>query len=583
MTQDDAQANATSTETATAEATPAKPPSKVEEIKDASNGLAGRIEEVYESDATHFDEAEYQLLKFHGSYQQDNRDSRVERKRAKLDKEWSFMVRARIPGGRMTATQYLAFDAIAGECSNGTLRLTSRQSIQYHGVGKENLKRLIRWTNDVRLSTISACGDVNRNTMCCPVSDLDWRAGLGLEALCNAIADHFTPHSTAYWEIWCDGERWGEPVTPNREEPIYGKHYLPRKFKMAVTVPEDNCVDAYTQDISAEAVHKDGKLLAWDLIVGGGMGYSHSAEATKPLIGKRLVRVAPEDALAVIETIVKIQRDYGDRADRKHARMKYVMDERGPEWFRAQIAERMGREFPEAGPAPEYKVLDHLGWNDANDGTLFVGVHIPGGRIKDFEGGQWRTGLRAIVERFQPGVRLTAKQDIILTGIAPADKAAVQAMLDAHGLFTDAGVPMLQRLSMACVALPTCGLALAESERYMPTLLTQLRDRGLGDAPVEIRMTGCPNSCVRTPMAEIGIVGRGPRKYAVYLGGDQGGTRLAYLYEETVTDEALPGMIEGLVNAWRADTQQGVSFGAWSAQQGRAALQGRLAAGNAAS
>ena len=567
MTQDDGQAK----------------PSKVEEIKDASNGLAGRIEEVYNSDATHFDEAEYQLLKFHGSYQQDNRDSRVERRRAKLDKEWMFMVRARIPGGRMTAPQYLAFDEIAEVCANGTLRLTSRQSIQYHGVGKENLKNLIRRANDARLSTISACGDVNRNTMCCPVSDLDWRTGLGLEKLCDQIADHFTPHSTAYWEIWCDGEKWGEPITPTREEPIYGKHYLPRKFKMAVIVPEDNCVDAYTQDITAEAVHDGKNLLAWDLIVGGGMGFSHSAETTKPLLGQRLLRVPPEQVIAVIETIVKIQRDHGDRTDRKHARMKYLMDERGPDWFRAQIFERMGCEFPPAGPMPEYKVQDHIGWNEAHDGSLFLGVHIPGGRIKDFEGGQWRTGLRAIVERFQPGIRLTAKQDIVLTDIKPEDRNAVQAMVDAHGLKTDVGVPMLQRLSMACVALPTCGLALAESERYMPTLLEELNARGLGDAPVEIRMTGCPNSCVRSPMAEIGIVGRGPRKYAVYLGGDQGGTRLAYLFEETVPDENLPPMIETLINAWRRETNQGVSFGAWSVAQGREALQALVAAGNPAS
>lgn len=559
-------------------------PSKVEEIKDASNGLAGRIEEVYNSDATHFDEAEYQLLKFHGSYQQDNRDSRVERRRQKLDKEWMFMVRARIPGGRMTALQYLAFDEIADVCANGTLRLTSRQAIQYHGVGKENLKNLIRRTNDARLSTISACGDVNRNSMCCPVSDLDWRVGLGLEKLTNQIADHFTPHSTAYWEIWCDGERWGEPVVPNREEPIYGKHYLPRKFKMSVIVPEDNCVDAYTQDISAEAVHDGKNLLAWDILAGGGMGFSHSAEATKPLLAKRLVRVAPEDAIAVIETIVKIQRDHGDRSDRKHARMKYLMDERGPDWFRAQIFERLGREFAEAGPMPAYKVLDHLGWHEANDGSLFVGIHIPGGRIKDFEGGQWRTGLRKIVERFGVNLRLTAKQDIVLTDIKPADRDAIQGMIDDHALKTDAGIPMLQRLSLACVALPTCGLALAESERYMPSLLEELRQRGLGDAPVEIRMTGCPNSCVRTPVAEIGIVGRGPRKYAVYLGGDQGGTRLAYLFEETVPDEQLAPMIETLINAWRgSEAAQGVSFGQWTADQGREALQALTRTANAAS
>ncbi|HOR28544.1 MAG TPA: NADPH-dependent assimilatory sulfite reductase hemoprotein subunit [Candidatus Sumerlaeota bacterium] len=547
--------------------------SKVEFIKENSDGLRGTIEEVLNSDASHFEENDLQLLKFHGSYQQDDRDLRAERRKAKLDKAWIFMVRAKIPGGRVTAEQFLDMLDLGCKVGNGSIRITSRQGIQFHGVGKENLRYTIRRINQTALSTLGACGDVNRNVMCCGLVDQDWRRSLGMEQLCLQVADHFTPHATGYWEIWCDGERFGQKVEHTTHEPIYGARYMPRKFKIAVTVPEDNCVDVYTNDLGVEVVHHNGRVMAYDLIVGGGMGFAHGNEATYPRLGTRMVRVTPAELLEALETVLKIQRDYGDRSDRKHARLKYVVEQRGAEWFRDEMRRRTGRNYPEAGPLPPYKVLDHLGWEQRFDGRWNVGIHIDDGRVRDRDGAPLMTGLRRIVERFRPQVRMTPRQDVVLVGIDEKDRPEIQRLLDEHGLETDAGLKRMRRLSMACVALPTCGLALAESERYMPSLLRQLDALGVGDEPVEIRMTGCPNSCVRSPLAEIGVVGRGPGKYALYLGGNQEGTRLAFPFLERVDDTQLAQVIFRLIDAWRRETGRAASFGDWSTQKGCQALE----------
>jgi sulfite reductase beta subunit-like hemoprotein len=546
---------------------------KVETIKTESNGLAGAIADSLASAATHFDDAEIQLIKFHGSYQQDNRDLRAERRKQGLDKAWSYMVRCRIPGGRVTRDQYLALDRLGEDYSHDrSLRLTSRQGVQYHGIGRERLKQLVRAINDTRLTTLGACGDVNRNVMACGVGDLDWRSKLDLSGLAAKLANHFAPRSTAYWEIWCDGEKWGERVTPNRDEPIYGRTYMPRKFKMAVAVPEDNDVDLYTQDIGWEIVHENGNLKAFDVIVGGGMGYSHGKQQTYPRLGERAVRIAPAKLLEVAEAIVGIQRDNGDRTDRAHARLKYVMAERGLDWFKAELFKRLGRELPDAGPMPQYKIDDHLGWHESPDGAVYVGVHIANGRVIDRDAAAMKTGLRKAVEAHVETVCITPRQNVVLKLVSPDRRAEVGRILDDHGLATNGTISRLNRLAMACVALPTCGLALAESERYLPGLIAELERAGVGDAPVEIRMTGCPNSCVRTPTAEIAIVGRGPRKYALYVGGNQQGTRLATLLKETVTDEQLAPIIESLIVAWRGRTGGAASFGDWAHSQGMQAL-----------
>lgn len=545
-----------------------KKPSQVEEIKIASNGLAGSIPETLASGASHFAEEDSILLKFHGSYQGDNRDLRAERKRQGLDRAWEFMIRLKLPGGRITPEQYLAMDELTA-LSADNMRLTSRQSIQFHHIPMTRLKEAIGRINDQRLTTLGACGDINRNVMCCPLAD----AGLGLQELAAGLAAEFAPQSTAYWEIWCDGQRWGEPVTPSREEPFYGKAYLPRKFKIGVGTPDDNCIDLLSQDLAFEAVHEGSRLVAWDLLAGGGMAFTFGVAATFPRLASRIARVAPGDALAVVTAVIAIQRDNGDRSNRKHARLKYLIEERGAEWLRAEVEKRIGKALAPAGPAPRYRVDDHLGWRELPGGTLSVGVFVPNGRIDDRPEAARRTGLREVVRRFAPRILITPKADIVFAGLRPQDRAEVEAILAGHGLQIEEGLSPLRRIASACVALPTCNLALAESERQLPLLLDRLEALGLGGAPVEIRMSGCANSCVRTTLGEIGLVGRAPGKYAMYLGGSQLGTRLAYLFEPSVDKDALAPRIARLIGLWRAQAgASGQSFGDWAAAQGKEAL-----------
>jgi sulfite reductase (ferredoxin) len=552
--------------------------SKVEDQKRQSDGLAGNIGEFLAGDATHMDDFGYQILKFHGSYQQDNRDTRTERRRQKLDKDWIYMVRAKIPAGRMTADQYRAMDDLATKFTYGSVRLTSRQGIQFHGVGRENLKNLIAAINDCGLTTLGACGDVNRNSMACPVCDLDHRATLGMDALTRKLAEHFAPRSTAYWEIWCDGARLGQKLEPKRDEPIYGKTYLPRKFKIGVAAPEDNCIDIYTQDIGIEAVHENGRLLACDVLVGGGMGFTMSKEETYPKLAVRLVRCPPEEVVQVTEAIVTIQRDFGNRENRHHARLKYTLEDMGVDAFRSELFRRIGHELPHAGPAPGYQVQDHLGWHRANDGSWYLGIRVQNGRIVDTAGSRLKSGLRALTERFGREVRITPQQNLVLTGIDEADKSAVELVCAEFDIPMIETMTPLRRRSMACPALPTCGLALAESERAIPAILERLEELGSGKHQIEFRMTGCPNSCVRTPTAELGVVGRGPGKYAIYAGGSPQGTRLAAQIEEKVELEQLPDMLHRLIQAWLADTNGDESFGDWGHRVGQARLKAVAAA-----
>lgn len=547
--------------------------SKVEEQKLASEGLAGNLAEFLSGAESHMDDYGYQILKHHGSYQQDNRDTRTERRRQKLDKDWIFMVRAKIPGGRMTRAQYLALDEIARRYTYGSLRATSRQGIQFHGIGRDNLKNLIAAINACGLTTLGACGDVNRNSMTCPVCDLDHRSSLNMDGLTAQIAEHFAPRSSAYWEIWCDGERLGRPVPHNREEPIYGKVYLPRKFKVGVAVPEDNCIDLYTQDVGLEVVHQGGEVLAYDVLVGGGMGFTMSKEETYPRLAVRLVRCAPEEVLEVTEAIVKIQRDFGNREHRHHARLKYTLEDMGVDAFRAELFRRLGRELPPAGPAPAYRVEDHLGWQRTKDGDAYLGIRVQNGRIDDTEAARIRTGLRTLVERFAHEVRLTAHQNLVLVGLKESDRAEIERTCGEHGIALIENLSPLRRRSMACPALPTCGLALAESERAIPTILEKLEALGSGGHQIEFRMTGCPNSCVRTPTAELGVVGRGPGKYAIYAGGSAEGTRLAAQVDEKVEFEDLPAMLHRLIQAWQGEAPD-VSFGDWSHRAGVEHLRG---------
>lgn len=551
--------------------------SHVEEIKLANPGLGGvLLEEVPDlSRPSLSDDAEV-LLKTHGSYQQDDRDQRQARKKSGQDRAWQFMVRTRAPGGRMSAEQYLLADELATSYANGTLRITTRQGLQFHGVGRANLKPLIKALNERLVTTYAACGDVARNVVTCPVADLLPGHNYSLQAVAQQINDHFIPESTAYYELWLDGEKVladGKKikVAPSRSESFYGPTYMPRKHKMAIGLPHDNCVDLFTHDLALEAVTDGAALRGFNLVAGGGLGSTHGKAETFPRLGDRVGFLPPEQALQVIEVASAIYRDEGDRTNRKHARLKYVLEERGVAWFRDELARRLGWALGDPAQVGAYASHDHLGWHAQADGDWLVGVWVASGRVKDEGAQRVRAGLRAIVELTGAEVRLTAQQNIVLARIAPADRPQVEALLAAHGIATaegEAGLTTLRRHALACPALPTCGLAVAEAERYLPTLLGALEERGLGDAQVSLRLSGCPNSCSRPPSAEIGIIGRSLGLYNLYVGGSPAGTRLARLYRAGVKAAELPDVLGQLLERWRAEGDVNEPFGDWATRVG---------------
>lgn len=545
-----------------------KGPSKVEQIKAASAGLMGPLAEELAAPTENISEEAIQLIKFHGIYQQDDRDQRAERRREGRERAYQFMVRTKFPGGRLTAEQYLLADELADRHGNGTLRVTTRQDFQFHGVGKSNLQRLVRALNERWVTTYGGCGDIARNTMTCPVADLLPGGGFDFQALARRVSERFLAESTAYYELWCDGERYmvdGERmrVEPRRNESFYGSTYLPRKHKMGIGLPRDNCIDLFTHDLALETVVAlDGAVVGFNLVAGGGLGSSHGIKTTFPRLGSRIAFVPPAEAVAAMEAGTAIYRDYGDRTDRKHARLKYVLEERGVAWFRAEVERYLGHALPDPAPVVEYGVDDHLGWQRQADGCWMVGVWVENGRIKDTPNRHWKSGLREIVERFGPELRLTPHQNLVLTNLAEASRPAVAALLARHGLDVgDGTLSSLRRYAMACPALPTCGLAVAESERFLPDLLAELERRGYGGERVWVRMSGCPNACSRPPTAEVGIVGRSLRLYTLYVGGSFEGTRLTRLYKDDVRAEALADELAGLLDLWRAERQPGEAFG----------------------
>ena len=544
--------------------------SKVERIKKDSNYLHGQITEQLQQDTARFTEDQVQLLKFHGTYQQEDRDQRSARRTAGAEKAYQFMIRARIPGGYLTAEQYLAEDKLAERYANGTLRLTTRQSIQLHGVLKGDLHATIHDINVAQLSTLAACGDVNRNVMACPAPHAS-RTHAKVHEVTQQIAMHLAPRTKAYHEIWVDGEKIETGADEIVEEPIYGATYLPRKFKIGVAFPDDNCIDVYTQDIglvahlAGEHGSEDEHLEGFTLLLGGGMGMTHGKADTYPHLALPLCDVTPEEVLEVVETIVTVQRDYGDRTNRKHARMKYVVAERGIPWFRAEVESRLGRSLRDPREISWSEVEDHLGWHQQGAGRWFVGLYVENGRVKDFGETRLRQGLRAVVGEFRPGVRLTAQQNILLTDITEEQRPAIEARLAEYGISSDPNTLGLSRLAMACPALPTCGQALAEAERVSPSLVSQveedLRALGLEGEPISIRMTGCPNGCARPYMGDIGIVGRTKDIYNVYIGGDQPNTRLNTLYATMVRFSDLAATIYPLLEIWREERAPGEKFG----------------------
>ncbi|HEX2841094.1 NADPH-dependent assimilatory sulfite reductase hemoprotein subunit [Hyphomicrobium sp.] len=541
--------------------------SKNEFLKEESHFLRGTIADGLshvETGAIADDDT--QLIKFHGSYMQDDRDVRGERAKKKLEKAFSFMIRLRLPGGLVSPDQWLKLDDIAGTYANGSLRLTTRATFQYHGVIKSNLRRTMQAINGACLDTIAACGDVNRNVMCVGnpfVSPVHAAAG----DLARKISDHLLPKTSAYHEIWLEGEKVADmtrPAVPDTE-PLYGVHYLPRKFKVVIAVPPHNDGDVFAHDLGFIAItDAKGALVGWNVSVGGGMGMTHGETDTFPRTGDVMGFCTPEQAVDVAEKVMLVQRDWGNRELRKNARLKYTIERFGIEKFRAEVESRLGYKLGEARPFKFTSMGDPIGWYQGPDKKWHLGLFIENGRIKDTPDHHLRTAIREIAEAGGVTFSITGNQNVIICNVSAKQKTKIEQILKANGIAiaTSSG---MRRNSISCVALPTCALALAESERFLPELITALEDSldkaGLRDDDIVIRMTGCPNGCGRPYMAEIGFVGRAPGLYNLYLGAAFDGTRLNKLYAQDVGKARIVELLDPLLARYAKERNEGERFG----------------------
>jgi sulfite reductase (ferredoxin) len=556
--------------------TPTKPQklSKLEGLKERSHALREPVATEILQETTHFSEDGLQILKFHGSYQQDNRDNRVRGQ----EKDYQFMLRTRNPGGFIPAQLYLTLDRLADEYGNHTLRVTTRQGFQLHGVLKRNLKTVIASIIHNMGSTLGACGDLNRNVMAPPAPYANRPDYVIAREYADRIADLLRPQTGAYYEVWLDGEKFmtaeehpdviaarqrngSGTIFHNHEEPIYGDHYMPRKFKCAVTVPGDNSVDLYSQDVSLVVItNAEGELEGFNVLAGGGMGRTHNKEETFARLADPIGYVDKDDVYDLLKAIVATQRDYGDRANRRHARMKYLIHDWGVERFRSVVEDYFGKSIKPFKPLPKFEYKDFLGWHDQGDGSLFLGISIENGRVQDTKTLQLKTALREIEEAFALPMRLTPNHNLIFYDIAPAQQRDIQAILDRCGVQGELAIDPLVRYSMACPALPTCGLAITESERALPDMVSRIRQLlnklGLPEQHFVIRMTGCPNGCARPYLAELGFVGQAPGAYQVWLGADPNQTRLAVPYLDKMAAEDLEATLEPLLVYFKREQQR---------------------------
>jgi sulfite reductase (NADPH) hemoprotein beta-component len=535
-----------------------------EEIKEAIPTLAGTIAATIADDsADHFSDDDKEFLKFHGSYQQDDRDLR------KTGKKYIMMVRGRIPGGVMTPAQWIAFDDLASRYGNNTLRITTRQSIQFHGIVKSGLRPLIKGINECLLATLSACGDVNRNVLASPIPAYTTVRDQ-VFADCHRVAMALAPKTKAYHSIWIDGVQLKLDDKENKDfvDPLYGKQYLPRKFKTAFAIPPVNDIDIFTNDIGFIAIVENEQLVGYNVVVGGGMGRSHGNEATYPRLADVMGFITPDRLIDVATAVLTIHRDFGDRTDRKHARLKYVVAERGVDWTREEIEKRANIELAPAKPFKFTSMGDLLGWNKQMDGRWFLTLFVETGRVKDVEGHRLKTALRQVASKFPHlEFRLTTNQNILFANVPESDKAGINAVLAEHGVKTENQASLIRAASMACPALPTCGLALAESERMLPALIDRLEklcdDVGLGGEEIIIRSTGCPNGCARPYMAEIAFVGKAPGRYQIWLGGDVAGTRLNRMWKDMVKDPEIEKELRPALARYATERADGERFGDW--------------------
>jgi sulfite reductase (NADPH) hemoprotein beta-component len=536
--------------------------SELEHIKAKSRQLRGTIADGLADPVTGaISAADTKLLKFHGSYQQDDRDLREERRRQKLEPLYAFMLRARLPGGVVTPAQWQVFDRLATDYASSGLRITTRQTFQWHGILKGNLKPTIAAIHQAMASTIAACGDVLRNVVATPLPE---QSALHAEAYAWAarLSAELAPQTTAYHELWLDGEKLvGEP----EPEPLYGQTYLPRKFKIGLAIPPLNDIDVFAQDLGLVAIAEHGRLAGFNLAVGGGMGATHGDPSTYPRLAEVIGFVTPEQLRAAAEQVIAIQRDWGDRSERKHARLKYTLDRRGTAAFVAELERRLGFALQPARDFHFEHNGDRYGWLEGEDGRWHLTLHVESGRLLDRGERRLLSGMRELAGVHTGDFRLTCNQNVIVANVAAADRARIDAIVAAHGLDGYRRQSAIRRHAIACVALPTCGLAMAESERYLPTILDKLEARlehhGLLDAPILLRLSGCPNGCSRPYLGEIALVGRAPGRYDLRLGADFAGQRLNRTHLENVDEAAILAALDPLFARYAADRAPGEGFG----------------------
>ncbi|MCY8720391.1 assimilatory sulfite reductase (NADPH) hemoprotein subunit [Bacillus sp. S10C12M] len=539
-------------------------PSDVERIKRESDYLRGTLKEVMlDRISAGIPDDDNRLMKHHGSYLQDDRDLRNERQKQKLEPAYQFMLRVRMPGGVSTPEQWLVMDDLSQKYGNGTLKLTTRETFQMHGILKWNMKKTIQTIHSALLDTIAACGDVNRNVMC---ASNPYQSEIHSEVYewSKKLSDDLLPRTRAYHEIWLDEERVAG--TPEEEvEPMYGPLYLPRKFKIGIAVPPSNDIDVFSQDLGFIAIVEDGKLIGFNVVIGGGMGMTHGDTATYPQLAKVIGFCRPEQMYDVAEKTITIQRDYGNRSVRKNARFKYTVDRLGLETVKEELENRLGWRLEEAKPYHFDHNGDRYGWVEGIEDNWHFTLFIEGGRVTDYDDYKLMTGLREIAKVHTGEFRLTANQNLIIANVSSDKKEEISALIEQYGLTDGKHHSALRRSSMACVALPTCGLAMAEAERYLPTLLDKIEDiideNGLREQEITIRMTGCPNGCARHALGEIGFIGKAPGKYNMYLGAAFDGSRLSKMYRENIGEEEILNELRVLLSRYAKEREEGEHFG----------------------
>lgn len=548
--------------------------SPVEKIKVDSRFLRGSLRESLADPVTgSLREDDQSLIKFHGSYQQDDRDLREERRQQKLEPDYSFMIRTRTPGGVTTPQQWLQLDAIATRHASNGLRVTTRQAFQFHGVIKRELKATMAAINASLIDTIAACGDVNRNVLAA-ANPLLSSVHATVHAQARALSQHFLPQTRAYYEIWLDEEL---VAGADEHEPIYGTTYLPRKFKTAFAVPPLNDVDVFANDLGFIAIVDDGAVVGYNVAVGGGLGATHGDAATYPRLADVIGFVTPEQVIAVAEGVVTTQRDWGNRSERKRARLKYTIDDRGLENFKAEVERRAGFALAPARPYAFEHNGDRFGWADSEDGRAQLTLRIEAGRITDRGERRLLSGLRAIAQIHEGDFRLTANQNLVIAGVTPATRAAIDVLVAEYGLDLYRDASPLRLNALACVALPTCGLAMAEAERYLPELVTKLEARlqahDLLDAPIHLRVSGCPNGCSRPYLGEIALIGKAPGRYNLMLAADHRGQRLNRLHKENIAEADILDTVDALLARYAAERDGDERFGDFLVRSGMVAAK----------